>query len=338
MSIISAKQFDKKLIGKLIMLAIDIRDNPSIYKKSLEDVLLANLFFEPSTRTSASFQAAIMKLGGQVIQFNLATSSIKKKESVDDTITVMGKYADILVIRHPDANILKDRTPSPTSSKKGYEPTKPIIINAGDGSNEHPTQALLDLLTIYECNKNGPLLTRNSMLEGVCNGISFNSMNITIIGDLKYGRTVHSLIYLLLNYDYIKFNLVSPVDLCLPFNIKEAIKASSCKFVENTTYDQYISDTDILYMTRIQKERFSRMAKNTGEDYYQKIKDSYHLQLSDLKNIKTHLIILHPLPRVNEIAKEVDKHRSAKYFFQVEMGLYMRMAVLYNSYKAGLQL
>ena len=193
MSIISSKQFDKNLIKKLILLAAHIKENPESYRKKLKGKILTNLFFEPSTRTSASFQTAMIKLGGKIIHFNPLYSSIKKNESINDTIKIMGTFADIVVVRHPQSHIF-DNIINETDS---------VLINAGDGDNEHPTQSLLDLLTIYYCNKEKNLFTYNILTK---NGFSFNNLEITIVGDLKYGRTVHSLIYLLLNYDNVVFD------------------------------------------------------------------------------------------------------------------------------------
>jgi len=299
MSIISSEQFDKNTIRKLIFLAIHIKKNPSLYKKSLEDKIMVNLFFEPSTRTSASFQASMLRLGGKTIQLDPSFSSMKKNESLSDTIKVMEQYSDVIVVRHPKQHVLDNIK------------TNSLLINAGDGDNEHPTQGLLDLLTIYYHNSS--------------KYINFDNLNITIVGDLKYGRTVHSLVNYLLKYENIVFNFVSPKELQLPNYLKKKFIKSSCKYYEDCHYSRFINDTDVLYMTRIQKERLK------NEDYETILK--YNLKVEELKKVKQNFIILHPLPRVDEISLEVDSHYSSKYFSQVKLGMYMRMAILFRYLK-----
>ena len=335
MNIITSSQFNRTDIKDLISLAIHIKHFPDLYKNLLKDKILINAFFEPSTRTALSFQVAIMKLGGKFLQFNLSNSSITKKESFDDTIKVIEQYADIIVIRHPQSHILDTIT-----CKKNK-----ILINAGDGHNEHPTQSLIDLLTIYYTLGNEELPVSSELvnrlydkdIEAILWSLSeinmgvlmdklvlgdCNYLNITIVGDLKYSRTVHSLIYLLLNFDNIVFNLVSPKSLKLPEIIKQKIEESSSNYVESDTYTEFINKTNVLYMTRIQQERFS------SNKEYDNVKNTYKLTINDLKNVQKNFVILHPLPRVNEIDKSVDEHSSAKYFQQVELGIYMRMAIL----------
>lgn len=294
--IINSKQFSRIQIETLLQNSQDIMDNINYFQNRLQGHIMASMFFEPSTRTSSSFQCAMMRLGGNILPFSAIDSSIKKKESLLDTLKTVEQYTDITVFRHPESNILDnivDKLENP-------------IINAGDGSNEHPTQGLLDILTIQQ------ELDLNNL----------DNLNITFVGDLKHGRTVHSLTNLLLNYNNLTFNLVSPLSLKLPKKIKKIIEKSNSKYNEYDIYDDVISETNVLYMTRIQKERFETLTD------YNLVSNTYELKRSDLPLDYKDFIIMHPLPRVNEINIDVDYHPSAKYFNQVKYGMYMRMALL----------
>lgn len=295
-NILTSSQFNRSKIHLLMNHSKKLINDPQKYSKQMEGKILANMFFEPSTRTSSSFQSAMMRLGGNVIQFNPENSSTKKRETILDTILTMEQYTDVTVIRHPQDKIYEELIPY----------TKNPIINAGDGSNEHPTQALLDILTIYE------ELDRNNL----------DNLNITMVGDLKYGRTVHSLCKLLLNYDNIQFNFISPESLQMPKKVTELIKQSYSNYTIDTHYHRYLQDSDVLYMTRVQEERFSNMNE------YKKVSNAYNLTFNDLYDANKNMIVMHPLPRVNEIAIEVDKHPSAKYFDQAKYGMYLRMSLL----------
>ena len=299
-NILTSSQFDRSSIELLMNFSRKLIKNPKKYSHLMNDKILANMFFEPSTRTSSSFQSAMMRLGGNVIHFNPEFSSTKKKETLLDTILTMEQYTDITVIRHPQDKVYENLIPY----------TKNPIINAGDGKNEHPTQGLLDILTIYEELK----------LEHLDN------LNITMVGDLKYGRTVHSLSNLLLNYENIHFNFISPDSLQMPNKIIEMIDNSSSTYTIDTQYQDYLSNTDVLYMTRVQEERFENI-----EDY-KKVANFYNLTVNDIPN--ENMIILHPLPRVNEISVDVDNHPNAKYFDQARYGMYLRMSLL--NYALGL--
>lgn len=283
-------------IESLITVATDIIANPEKYSSLCRGKKLATLFFEPSTRTRLSFEAAMMELGGNVIGFSDAgSSSASKGESVADTARVVSCYADIIAMRHP-----KEGAPYVAAGAA----TVPII-NAGDGGHNHPTQTLADLLTIYR--ERGSL---GNMTVGFC-------------GDLKFGRTVHSLIQALSRYQGINVVLISPEELKLPSYVKKDIlKANNIPYEQTTDLENAIPRLDILYMTRVQKERFF------NEEDYLRLKDSYILDMPKLENAKKDLVIMHPLPRVNEISTEVDKDPRAHYFDQVLNGKYMRMALI----------
>ncbi len=283
-------------IESLIAVATDIIANPEKYSNSCRGKKLATLFFEPSTRTRLSFEAAMMELGGNVIGFSDAgSSSASKGESVADTARVVSCYADIIAMRHP-----KEGAPFVAAQSA----TVPII-NAGDGGHNHPTQTLADLLTIYR--ERGSL---SNMTVGFC-------------GDLKFGRTVHSLIQALSRYTGINVVLISPEELKLPSYVKKDIlKANDIPYEQTTDLENAIPKLDILYMTRVQKERFF------NEEDYLRLKDSYILDMPKLANAKKNLVIMHPLPRVNEISTQVDKDPRAHYFDQVVNGKYMRMALI----------
>jgi aspartate carbamoyltransferase catalytic subunit len=283
-------------IDELIKTAKDIMQNKEKYSEKCKNKILATLFFEPSTRTRLSFESAMLGLGGSVLGFSsAASSSTSKGESVSDTTRTVACYSDIIAMRHP-----KEGAPMVASEK-----SRVPIINAGDGGHNHPTQTLTDLLTI--ASEKGKL----------------DNLTIGLCGDLKFGRTVHSLITAMTRYKNIKFVLISPNELKVPDYIKEEkLKKNNIEYVETKDIEEYIDKLDILYMTRVQKERFFNEAD------YIRLKDYYILTLDKLKNAKKDLSILHPLPRVNEIATEVDDDPRACYFKQVEYGRYMRMALI----------
>ncbi len=283
-------------IEELTNIAEDIIKNPEKYQEKCRYKKLATLFFEPSTRTRLSFEAAMMELGGNVIGFSEAnSSSAAKGESVSDTVRTVGCYADIIAMRHP-----KEGAPLAASFKAEVP-----IINAGDGGHNHPTQTLADLLTI-------------KMEKG-----GFDNLTIGFCGDLKFGRTVHSLINAMSRYKNIKFVLISPEELSLPDYIKKGvIEKNNIPYTETRDLEEAVKELDILYMTRVQRERFFNEAD------YIRLKDSYILTLEKLANAKKDLCVMHPLPRVNEISPEVDEDSRACYFKQVKYGKYMRMALI----------
>ena len=294
--LIDIKDLSVEEIDELIKVAKDIIAQPEKYSEKCNHKKLATLFFEPSTRTRLSFEAAMMELGGNVIGFSSASSSSTSKgESVSDTIRTVGCYSDIIAMRHP-----KEGAPLVASLKS----TVPII-NAGDGGHNHPTQTLTDLLTI-DCEKN-----------------RLDNLTIGLCGDLKFGRTVHSLITAMSNYKNIKFVLISPDELKIPEYIKEEVlEKNNIKYIQTNNIEDNIEELDILYMTRVQKERFF------NEEDYLRLKDYYVLNKEKLKNAKKDLSIMHPLPRVNEISVEVDDDPRACYFRQVKYGKYIRMALI----------
>ncbi len=294
--LIDIKDLSVKEIDDLIEVAKDIINHRDNYSHKCDGKKLATLFFEPSTRTRLSFEAAMMELGGNVLGFSEASSSsVSKGETVSDTIQVVGCYADIIAMRHP-----KEGAPYVASVKS----TVPII-NAGDGGHNHPTQTLTDLLTI-KCEK-GRL---DNLTVGLC-------------GDLKFGRTVHSLITAMARYKNIKIVLISPDELKLPEYVKkEVLEKNNIEYVETKDIEEYMSELDILYMTRVQKERFFNEAD------YIRLKDYYILNKDKLKVAKNDLCIMHPLPRVNEISTDVDDDPRACYFKQANYGKYIRMALI----------
>lgn len=283
-------------INDLIKLACDIINDPKAYSEKCRGKKLATLFFEPSTRTRLSFEAAMYELGGSVLGFSEAqSSSASKGESVADTARVVSCYADIIAMRHP-----KEGAPRVAADNASIP-----VINAGDGGHNHPTQTLTDLLTIYR--EKGRL----------------NNFTIGFCGDLKFGRTVHSLINALSRYTGIKIVLISPEELKLPSYVKkDVLMAKGIPYVQTTDLESVMPELDILYMTRVQKERFF------NEEDYLRLKDSYILNMKKLENAKKDLCILHPLPRVNEISKEIDNDPRACYFKQVLNGKYIRMALM----------
>ena len=294
--LIDIKDLSIKEIDELIEVAKDIMRAPENYWEKCKHKKLATLFFEPSTRTRLSFEAAMMELGGNVLGFSEASSSsVSKGETVADTIQVVGCYADIIAMRHP-----KEGAPYVASVKS----TVPII-NAGDGGHNHPTQTLTDLLTI-KCEKG-----------------RLDNLTIGLCGDLKFGRTVHSLITAMARYNNIKIVLISPDELKLPEYVKkEVLEKNNIEYVETKDIEEYMSELDILYMTRVQKERFFNEAD------YIRLKDYYILNKDKLKVAKNDLCIMHPLPRVNEISTDVDDDPRACYFKQANYGKYIRMALI----------
>ncbi len=294
--IISVRQFDRVKLDYIFGVAEEMRH--MVQQIGSADLLrgrvLANLFYEPSTRTSSSFMAAMQRLGGSVIPINeVRYSSVTKGESLPDTVRTLECYADIIVLRHPEvgsAQIAADYASKP-------------VINAGDGTGEHPTQALLDLFTIQE---------ELGRIDG---------LKVAMVGDLKYGRTVHSLTRLLLLFN-VELVFVSPEVLRLPRELLDEVRAKGLSFSEHEDVAEVVSDVDVLYVTRVQRERFE------DESLYEKVKDSYVITPELLKQAKERMIVMHPLPRVNEISYDVDRDPRAAYFRQMANGMYIRMALL----------
>ena len=288
-------------IDELITVADDIYENPDKYREACKYKILATLFYEPSTRTRLSFESAMLSMGGQVLGFSeAASSSAAKGESVADTVTIVSGYSDIIAMRHP-----KEGAPL-VASRHARVP----IINAGDGGHYHPTQTLADLMTIrHEKGR-------------------FNDLTIGLCGDLKFGRTVHSLIEAMSRYEGMRFVLISPEELKLPSFVKnDYIKNKKIPYVQSTSLDEVIGDLDVLYMTRVQKERFF------NEEDYLRLKDSYILTSDKMKLAKDDMIVMHPLPRVNEISTAVDDDPRACYFRQTYYGKLMRMALILKMLK-----
>ena len=281
---------------KLLNLANDIEKNPEKYAHACAGKKLATCFYEPSTRTRLSFEAAMLNLGGSVLGFSSAdSSSAAKGESVSDTIRVISCYADICAMRHP-----KEGAPLVASEKSAIP-----VINAGDGGHQHPTQTLTDLLTIHS-------------LKG-----HLDNLTIGLCGDLKFGRTVHSLIHALIRYPNVKFVLISPEELRVPSYIREDVLAqNNVPFKEVVRLEDALPELDILYMTRVQKERFF------NEEDYIRMKDFYILDKAKMELAPKDMLVLHPLPRVNEISTEVDDDPRAVYFKQAQNGVYVRMALI----------
>lgn len=288
-------------IDEIISLAVDIINNKKKYSKICEGKKLATLFFEPSTRTRLSFEAAMLELGGSVLGFSEASStSASKGETVGDTTRVISCYADIIAMRH-----YIEGAPKVAASKASIP-----VINAGDGGHSHPTQTMTDLLTVYR--EKGRL----------------DNLTIGLCGDLKFGRTVHSLVKAMCRYSNIRFVLIAPKELAMPDYIKtDYLDKNGMEYIETDKMEDVMPQLDVLYMTRVQRERFF------SEDEYLKHKDAFILDLEKLKNAKSDLTIMHPLPRVNEIATEVDDDPRAKYFEQVLNGKYMRMALIISLLK-----
>ncbi len=294
--LMSPLDFSVDELDKLLDLANDIEKYPQKYAHACDGKKLATCFYEPSTRTRLSFEAAMLNLGGSVLGFSdAASSSASKGESVSDTLRVISCYADICAIRHP-----KEGAPL-VASQKSLIP----VINAGDGGHQHPTQTLADLLTIRS-------------LKG-----RLDNITIGLCGDLKFGRTVHSLINALIRYPNVKFVLISPEELQIPSYIREEVlEANNIPFTEVERLEDAMPELDVLYMTRVQKERFF------NEEDYIRLKDFYVLTKSKMELAKEDMLVLHPLPRVNEISVEVDDDPRAAYFKQVQYAVYVRMALI----------
>lgn len=294
--LISPLDFSVEETNDILTLAGDIYRYPEKYKEICHGKKLATLFYEPSTRTRLSFEAAMLNLGGSVLGFSeSSSSSAAKGETVADTIRVISAYADICAMRHP-----KEGAPQVASMYSEIP-----VINAGDGGHNHPTQTFTDILTIKE-------------LRG-----KLGHMTVGLCGDLKFGRTVHSLIQELVRYPEIKFVLISPDELKLPEYVKtEILDANNAPYIETASLENALPELDVLYMTRVQRERFF------NEEDYIRLKDTYILDMPKLNHAKSDLMILHPLPRVNEIATEVDNDPRATYFKQAKFGVYVRMALI----------
>lgn len=294
--LLSPLDFSVEELNDLLSLASDIENNPDKYKEACKGKKLATLFYEPSTRTRLSFEAAMLNLGGNVLGFSSAdSSSAAKGESVSDTIRIISCYADICAMRHPKEGAAL------VASQKSLIP----VINAGDGGHQHPTQTLTDLLTIRT-------------LKG-----RLDNITIGLCGDLKFGRTVHSLINAMIRYENVKFVLISPEELRIPSYVREdVLMANHIEFEEVERLEDAMADLDVLYMTRVQKERFF------NEEDYIRLKDYYILTKQKLNMAKDDMLVLHPLPRVNEISVEVDDDPRAAYFKQAQYGVYVRMALI----------
>ena len=294
-SLINISELTVEELDRLIATANNIIENPKKYSEKCRGKKLATLFFEPSTRTRLSFEAAMYELGGNVLGFSESqSSSAAKGESVADTAKTVSCYADIIAMRHP-----KEGAPLVAAMNADVP-----VINAGDGGHNHPTQTLADLLTIYR-EKGG-----------------FENLTVGLCGDLKFGRTVHSLIAALSRYAGVKFVLISPTELKLPSYVKDTLKDKDIPYTETDSLENSLADLDILYMTRVQRERFF------NEEDYLRLKDTYILTPEKLKCANDDMKILHPLPRVNEISVAVDSDPRACYFKQVLYGKYMRMALI----------
>ena len=295
-NLIDIMQLSTEEIDRLVKKGCDIMANPAAYAHKCDGKILATLFFEPSTRTRLSFESAMLSLGGQVLGFSSAnSSSASKGESVADTIRVVSAYCDIIAMRHP-----KEGAPL-VATQHSLVP----VINAGDGGHNHPTQTLTDLITIHK--EKG----------------HFDNLTIGFCGDLKFGRTVHSLVAAMSRYTGVRFVFVSPEELKLPRYVKEQyVKSKNIPYTQSTCLEEVMPELDILYMTRVQKERFF------NEEDYLRLKDSYILTPEKLENAKENLRILHPLPRVNEISVAVDEDPRACYFKQAQNGRYIRMALI----------
>ncbi len=291
-SLVSIEDYSKDEIFQILELAKKFEQNPN--QKILDGKVVASLFFEPSTRTRLSFESAVNRLGGRVIGFSeAASSSISKGESLKDTILTVSKYSDLIVMRHPLEG----------AAKYASEVAEVPIINAGDGANQHPTQTMLDLYSIKKTQK------------------KLDDLNIFFVGDLKYGRTVHSLLMAMSNFNPV-FNFISHPSLRIPTEYTKYLDQLGVKYYEHSEFTDIISRADIIYMTRVQRERFSDPLE------YEKTKNVYVLKNSMLKNTKDNLRILHPLPRVNEISQDVDTNPKAYYFEQAENGVYARQAII----------
>ncbi|MGL5693887.1 MAG: aspartate carbamoyltransferase [Peptostreptococcaceae bacterium] len=292
-NLIQPEDFSVEEIDEILELSQNIIDNPSNYSSICEGKLLGTLFYEPSTRTRLSFEAAMNRLGGRVIGFSEPnSSSVSKGESLGDTIRTVSNYVDIIAMRHPKAG----------AANEAIKYTEVPFINAGDGGNQHPTQTLTDLLTIKS-------------LKG-----NLENHTIGLCGDLKYGRTVHSLVKAMSRYKNTKFVFISPEELKMPDYIKEAIAGH--EYYETANLDDVIDKLDVLYMTRVQQERFE------DKTQYDRLKDCYILNSEKLSHAKSDMLVMHPLPRVNEIDTDVDTDERAVYFKQAKYGMFVRMALI----------
>lgn len=291
-SLVSITDFTKDEILRIIELAADFEADPN--QRLLEGRIIASLFFEPSTRTRLSFKTAINRLGGRVIGFSDANAtSTTKGETLKDTIKMVSNYAELIVMRHPLEG----------AARYASEQSRVPIVNAGDGANQHPSQTLLDMFSMHK--------TQGRL----------DNLKIAMVGDLKYGRTVHSLIQAMSHFSP-TFYFVAPDELKMPNEYKDFLRAHGIPFEEHRDMNEVIDKVDILYMTRVQKERFSDLLE------YQRVKDAYILHNSMLESTRPNLRILHPLPRVNEISTDVDSNPKAYYFKQAENGVYTRMAII----------
>jgi aspartate carbamoyltransferase catalytic subunit len=291
--LISITDYSKEDYLRILELAADFEQNPN--QRLLEGKVVASLFFEPSTRTRLSFETAINRLGGRIIGFSDAgSSSVSKGETLHDTTRMVSNYADLIVMRHPLEG----------SARYAAEVSSVPVINAGDGANQHPTQTLLDMYSI--------LKTQGTL----------DNINIFMIGDLKYGRTVHSLLMALSEFEKPIFNFIAPEELAMPEEYKLFLTEKGIRYFEHTEINENINHADIIYMTRVQKERFMDPIE------YEKVKNVYILRNSMLKNTKHNMRILHPLPRVNEIHTDVDANEKAYYFDQARNGVFTRQAII----------
>lgn len=296
-SLISIGDFSKEEILHVLETAKEFEQNKE--QDFLHGKVIGSLFFEPSTRTRLSFETAINRLGAKVIGFSDATNTSQSKgETLKDTIKMVSNYVDMIVMRHPLEG----------SSRYASEVASVPVINAGDGANQHPSQTLLDLYSIMQT---------QGRLEG---------LTINMVGDLKYGRTTHSLLQAMSHFNP-KFVFTSPEELRMPDEYKDFLKSKGIEYVETDSLEQHLNDCDILYMTRVQQERFTDLME------YERVKDTYRLEASMLSSVKPNMKILHPLPRVTEIDQDVDETKYAYYFKQAENGLYIRMAII--SYLLG---
>jgi len=292
-SLISITDFSKEEYLKIMHLAGDFEANPN--QKLLQGKVIATLFFEPSTRTRLSFETAINRLGGKIIGFSdSSSSSVSKGETLHDTIKMVSNYADMIIMRHPLEG----------SARYASEVSSVPVINAGDGANQHPSQTLLDMYSIIK--------TQGSL----------DNINLFMVGDLKYGRTVHSLLMAMLQFKDPIFNFIAPQELAMPNEYKILLASKGIKYFEHTEFTDIINAADIIYMTRVQKERFIDPVE------YEKVKNVYILRNEMLKNTKENMRILHPLPRINEIHTDVDSNPKAYYFTQAKNGVFTRMAII----------
>ncbi len=291
--LISTMDYSKEDYLRIMDMAADFEENPN--QTLLEGKVVASLFFEPSTRTRLSFETAINRMGGRIVGFSdSGSSSVSKGETLHDTIRMVSQYADLIVMRHPLEG----------SARYAAEVSSVPVINAGDGANQHPTQTLLDMYSILKTQK------------------TFDNLNIFMVGDLRYGRTVHSLLMALSQFENPIFNFIAPEELQMPEEYKIYLREKGIRFFEHREFTNIISEADIVYMTRVQKERFSDPME------YEKVKNVYILRNSMLKNTKPNMRILHPLPRVNEIATDVDQNEKAYYFQQARNGVFAREAII----------